>query len=166
MKIENALLTVNYKAGREGICPVDTIVIHVTEGDADSVRSWFNNSAAEVSAHYMVTVDGQIVQFVDEENTAWANGRVVSPTAQAVLDRDGSNPNDWTISIEHEGTGREELTDDQRTASHWLIRDIAARHGIPIDREHIIGHHEIRATKRCPGAISVDRLVQEIQGQV
>jgi N-acetylmuramoyl-L-alanine amidase len=167
MRIENALLEVNFSAGRRGVYPVDTITIHVTEGDESSVRSWFQNPAADVSAHYLVCVDGRIVQFVNEEDTARANGIVIAPTAQVVLDRQGSNPNDWTVSIEHEGTGTEELTDDQRAASYWLIRDIVGRHpAMAIDREHILGHHEIKATKRCPGAISVDRMVQEIQAQI
>lgn len=161
MNIERAFLTINYQAGRKGPYPVDTICIHVTQGSALSVRNWFRNPAAQVSSHYMVTMAGEIVQFVHEEDTAWANGRVVKPTAQLVLERPDANPNWWTISIEHEGDGTHELTDLQRASSLWLIRDIAKRHGIPLDRRHILGHHEIYQPKTCPGAISVDRLVQE-----
>ena len=78
-----------------------------------------------------------------------------------VIDRLPANPNGYSIGIEHEGDGTHELTDLQRAASIALIRDIAARHGIPIDRTHVVGHHEIFAPKTCPGAIDVDALVAE-----
>lgn len=157
------ILPINFAKGRKGAYPVDCIVIHVTEGDARSVRAWFHDPAASVSAHYMVQKNGDVVHFVHENDTAWANGRVVNPTAQLVLDRPGSNPNWWTISIEHEGDGKHELTGIQRAASLALMQDIKSRHPrITFDRKHILGHHEIYAPKTCPGAISVDRLVKEL----
>jgi N-acetyl-anhydromuramyl-L-alanine amidase AmpD len=138
-------------------------VIHVTEGDERSVRAWFHDPAANVSAHYMVTKAGEVVHFVHEYDTAWANGRVDHPTAKMVLERAPSNPNNWTISIEHEGNGKEELTTPQRAASLALIRDIQTRHHLILsDRRHIVGHHEIYSLKPCPGAISVDRIVNEL----
>jgi N-acetylmuramoyl-L-alanine amidase len=161
MKITPAFLTINYQSGRCGPYPISAIVVHVTEGDERSVRAWFRDPAAKVSSHYMVTKTGEIVQFVHEEDTAWANGRVDHPTAKLVMERPDANPNWWTISIEHEGDGKHELTDAQRISSLWLIRDIAKRRRIPITRRFILGHHEIFSLKSCPGAISVDRLVQE-----
>lgn len=161
MNIEKAFLTINYAAGRKGLYKPDCIVVHVTQGSAQSVRQWFRDPNAKVSSHYMVTMDGEIVQFVHEEDTAWANGRVDHPTSALVLQRPDANPNWWTISIEHEGDGLHELTIPQRQASVWLIRDIAKRRNIPLDRKHVVGHHEIYSKKTCPGAISVDRLVQE-----
>lgn len=163
MIVTEDILTINFQRGRKGRFPVDTIVIHVTEGDAESARSWFHNPASQVSAHYLVTKKAVIYHFVHESDTAWGNGRVVDPTAQSVIDRVGSNPNWWTISIEHEGDGTTELTIPQRQASLWLMKDIQTRHHrIVFDRHHILGHHEIYAPKSCPGAISVDRLVKEL----
>lgn len=164
MNIKPSLLPINHKIGRSGIHLIDMIVIHVTEGDAGSVRSWFRDPDANVSAHYMVRKDGVVEQFVREEDTAWHAGRVERPTAELVIEREGANPNSYAIGIEHEGDGRHELTDAQRVASVDLIRDICARRSIPIDRTHIVGHHEIFAPKTCPGAISVDRLVSEAAG--
>lgn len=163
LKVTEDILPINFSKGRKGRYPVDCIVIHVTEGDARSVRAWFHDPAAQVSAHYMVQKDGTIIHFVHEYDTAWGNGRVNGATAELVLARLASNPNDWTISIEHEGSGTEELTDLQRASTLWLIRDIQTRHHlITFDRTHILGHHEIFAPKTCPGAISVDRIVQEL----
>lgn len=165
MQVIQDFLTVNHAKGRRGAFPVDCIVIHVTEGNAASVRAWFHNSDAQVSSHYMVQKDGQVVQFVREADTAWANGRVNNPTSKLVKERKEANPNWWTISIEHEGSGHEELTPVQRSATLQLIRDIQSRnHRITTDRTHIVGHHEIFSLKTCPGAISVDRLVNELKG--
>lgn len=163
MQVTEDILPINFQKGRKGPFPVDCIVIHVTEGAARSVRAWFKDPAANVSAHYMVTKAGEVVHFVHEYDIAWANGRVDHPTAELVLERATINPNWWTISIEHEGDGAHELTDPQRAASLALMRDIQTRHhAITFDRRHILGHHEIYSLKTCPGAISVDRLVEEL----
>lgn len=37
-------------------------------------------------------------------------------------------------------------------ASAALIAQLARKWGIPVGREHIVGHHEIYALKTCPGA--------------
>jgi N-acetylmuramoyl-L-alanine amidase CwlA len=151
----------NFHKGRRWDGPVDQITIHVTEGSRESVIEWFDDPKAEVSAHYMVAKDGSIVQFVDEEDEAFHNGRVDHPTAPLVLQRPGKNPNGWSIGIEHEGDGTRDLTDLQRKASIELIRGICQRHSIPIDRTHIVGHHEVYSLKRCPGEIDVDLLVDQ-----
>lgn len=166
MKLVSDILPLNFQKGRKGAFPPDCIVIHVTEGNAGSVRSWFHDPAAQVSSHYMTQKDGTVVQFVRETDTAWANGRVDRPTSRLVLDRPGTNPNWWTISIENEGSGHEELTNPQRASLYELIRDIQKRHSrITTDRTHIIGHHEIYSLKTCPGAISVDRIVKDLGGE-
>lgn len=168
MRIVNAelpqsLAGINYALGR-GQCPypVDAIVIHCTEGDAASVRAWFRNPDAEVSAHYMVRKDGGIEQFVDEDDKAFHAGQPVRPTAALVLERAPWTPNSWAIGVEHESSGREELTDAQRAASYELIADIVRRRAIPVDRDHIIAHREVKASKTCPGAIDVDRIVYDV----
>lgn len=155
-------LAANYAGGRRSAYGIDLVVVHVTEGSADAVVSWFNNPAAQVSAHYMVRQDGVVVQFVDEADTAWHAGRVYQPTAPLVLERVPANPNGYSVGVEHEGDGTHELTEAQRAASVALIRGICVRHGIPMTRTHIVGHREIFAKKTCPGAIDVDRLVREI----
>lgn len=157
MNITKRLLTINHTPGRPR--PIDMIVIHVTEGSASSVRSWFNANAAQVSAHYMVCMDGTIDQFVSEDDQAWHAGRVDHPTAPLVIERPHINPNAYSIGIEHEGTGTQPLTAAQRAASVELIRDICTRRNIPIDRTHVVGHHEVYSLKTCPGAIDVNALV-------
>lgn len=160
LAITNRMLSINHTPARGGMA-IDMVTIHVTEGSAASVRSWFAAPAAQVSAHYMVCVDGAIDQFVREEDQAWHNGRVDHPTAPLVVARPNVNPNRFSVGIEHEGTGTAPLTAPQRAASVALIRDICTRRRIPFDRTHIVGHREVFSRKTCPGAIDVDALVRE-----
>lgn len=165
--IKRQLITerANFKPGRSWRNPIDCIVIHVTEGSAASVRSWFNDPAAQVSAHYMVQMDGAVIQFVDEYDTAYHAGQLVTPANALVRARfaeGGFTPNSYAIGIEHEGDGKHEMTDAQRAASYSLIRDIRTRHPVPLDRQHVIAHHEVKASKTCPGAIDVDRIVADV----
>lgn len=158
--------TPNFRKDRRGELGIDQIVIHVTEGNAESVLSWFGSAKSQVSAHYMVRKDGRVDQFVDESDEAYHAGRVDKPTAPLVLERPSINPNYYSIGIEHEGSGTEELTPEQRKSSIQLIRDICGRWNIPITRRHIVGHHEIFNPKPCPGAISVDLLVSQAAANV
>lgn len=158
--------TPNFRTGRRGEFGIDQIVIHVTEGTAESVLDWFGSAKSQVSAHYLVRKDGRIDQFVDESDEAYHAGRVDHPVAPLVLAREGINPNWYSVGIEHEGDGLTDLTPEQRKSSIALIRDIASRHSIPLNRTHIVGHHEIYSLKKCPGAIDVDLLVGQVAADV
>lgn len=150
----------NFHAGRDGYAVLG-VVIHVTEGSEESAVSWFRSATSGVSAHYLVAKDGTVRQFVAESDSANHCGVVDRPTAKLVLAHAATNPNRFLLGIEHEGMGDVDLTAAQRTASVALVRDVCRRHGIPIDRDHILRHHEIRFGKTCPGAIDVELLVAQ-----
>jgi N-acetyl-anhydromuramyl-L-alanine amidase AmpD len=98
-------------------------------------------------------------QFVDEADTAFHAGTVVRPTWRLLQPR--VNPNLYTIGIEHEGLPQDSWADDLYATSAALIREVAARWKIPLDRDHVIMHREIRASKTCPGKADMDRLLRE-----
>lgn len=121
----------HYTAGRGGKTP-KLIVIHTmetpqTEGRANQVALWFAGSnAPQASAHYMVD-DKEIIQTVNEADTAWAV--------------DEFDLNEESISIEHAGYAAQTpavWADAYSTAelalSASLSADIAKRHGIPVVR--------------------------------
>ncbi len=145
--------------GRSGRHP-SLIVVHTTDGTFEGTVDWFSRAESEVSAHYLVGLDGRVAQFVDEADGARHAGRVLEP---AVL-LPGPDPNLDSIGLEFEdgrdpeGAVRGEA---QYRAGARLIRESAARWGIPLDRGHVVGHREIYAPKRCPGNLDVDRLVRE-----
>jgi N-acetyl-anhydromuramyl-L-alanine amidase AmpD len=127
----------NYDVGRRA--PISAIVIHETDGPWTSAIHWFRNPRARVSSHYLVRAwGGGIIQFVAEADTAYH----------------ARNANPWTIGIEHEFYPRQGIwhTDAQYRSSAALVCAIARRYGIPIDRDHIVGHNELPdATHGDPG---------------
>jgi len=112
---------------------VNQVVIHTVQGSYSGAISWFQNSAAGGSAHYVVrSGDGEITQTVDEEDIAWHAGHW--------------DTNQNSIGIEHEGYVAEPdkwYTEALYSASARLTRDICDRYGIPVDRSHIIAHSEV-----------------------
>ncbi|RYE89807.1 MAG: N-acetylmuramoyl-L-alanine amidase [Myxococcales bacterium] len=110
--------------------PVRAIVLHTAEGTAASAVAWFRRPGSTVSAHYVVRAsDGVVVQLVDEDDVAFHDACF----------------NETTIGIEHEGFAGDPgrwYTPALYEASARLVRDIAARHGLPLDRAHVVGHDE------------------------
>lgn len=147
---------------------VEAVVLHIGEGTLGkqeptlgAINSHFKNESSQVSAHYGIGYNGEIDQYVKEENSAWHAGIVDRPTWKLLKPK--KNPNHYTIGIEHEGYFRDEWPETQKKASVDLIRDICLRWKIPIDREHIIGHYEIKASKpNCPAKDKriIDELVE------
>lgn len=140
--------TPNYSSGRNGRVPL-AIVDHITSGNFPGCLSWLCNTAAQSSAHYLVNQAGDIYQLVKDEDTAWHAGIVNHPNWSLY---DGTNPNRYTIGIEHEGFDGT-LTELQYQATLWLHKQIMARWGISADTDHIIGHYRIDSVNRpnCPG---------------
>ena len=151
MKIIQKLLTVNHRKGRIynntkyksiGICN------HISVGLRGSVTNWFNNPNSQSSYHYLVCKNGDIIQFVRDEDTAWSQGIVNKPTAKIYFDNGRINPNWYLISISHEVTSTEALTEEQYQSSLWLHNELINKYNIPITREFIIGHFELDSVNR------------------
>lgn len=139
----------NYSKGRQGKKPI-AIVNHITAGLMPGCLSWLRNPKAKVSAHYLVTKKGEIYQLVADDDTAYANGNVRKPNWSLY---DGTNPNGYTLSIEHEGLAGDSLSEEQYQATLWLHRLLVERYQIPVNSDHIIGHCRIDSVVKanCPG---------------
>jgi len=106
------------------------IVIHDTEGRFIGSVRVLQRARTNASAHFVVSRRGQIVQLVPVTDVAWHSGN--------------SRWNLHSIGIEHEGwAGRRAYTKAEYRASAQLVAYLANRWGIPVDREHIIGHAEV-----------------------
>ena len=120
----------NHTPSARKISSVDYIVIHVAQGSFWGAVNWLRNPSAHGSSHYVVSMGGDVVQLVSTSNTAWHAGH--------------RGYNRRSIGIEHEGwVERGGFTDEMYRASAQVTAWVAARAGVPIDREHIIGHHEV-----------------------
>lgn len=115
---------------RSGTRTIRRIVIHITDGNRsiNGPISWFRNPEARVSAHYIVGQDGEVVQMVRHDDVAWHAG----------------SANGDSIGIEHVASRRRDIfpTDDEYCASAALVRWLCRQYGLPLDRDHIVGHRE------------------------
>jgi len=109
--------------------------VHTVEGPVSSAISTFQNPDSGVSAHYIVGDEGRVVQCVRHEDVGYHAGYLAT--------------NRHSIGIEHGGySGRRATwTDAKMKASARLAAYCCKKHKIPIDRRHIIGHHEVPG---CP----------------
>lgn len=149
----------NYSKGRFGFRP-EAIVIHIAEGWLAGGYSWFNNPASQVSSHYMIGKNGEIWQFVSDEDTAWHAGGVSNASWSKL--KAGINPNLYTIGIENEGFTGEGFTEAMYHSNAYLIATLSRKFGIPINRNTVIGHYEINSSTRanCPGkGVDFNRLI-------
>lgn len=162
MKVEFRGNQYTNKSSRDGNKPI-AIVDHIVAGSGQSCDNWFRSPNNEVgSAHFCVWEDGRITQYVKLEDMAWANGlsrdAIGNAKSSLVRSRPNTNPNKYTVSIEHAGhTGK--LTPEQFEATVWLHKYIQAevkrlfKVEILFDRKHILGHFEIDPKRKpnCPG---------------
>jgi N-acetylmuramoyl-L-alanine amidase len=113
-------------------------------------RGWCTNPAAQVSAHYGVSLTGEVHQYVRLQDGAWANG-ILEP-GNTWPGPAGVNPNFVTCSIEKEdlGSGAQPVTDAQYAAVLGTCRLILARYpGITLLARHTTISPSSRAG--CPG---------------
>ncbi|MDX3094363.1 N-acetylmuramoyl-L-alanine amidase [Streptomyces sp. ME01-24h] len=112
---------------------ITSIVIHDTEGGYAGSLATFQDSTAYASAHYLIRAsDGLVTQMVPIKDTAWHAGN--------------KSVNMHSVGIEHEGYAIKAgswYSEPQYESSAQLVRYLAQRLGIPLDREHIFGHDEV-----------------------
>jgi len=150
-------------SSREGR-KIIAIVDHITAGAFPGCLDWLKNPASQASAHYIITKLGRIIQLVKEGDKAWHANPANKPNWTLY---DGTNPNLYTIGIEHEGQTGDAFTEAQYQSTLFLHKELTLKYGIPIDTDHIIGHYRIDSVNRpnCPGSgFPWDRLFDDLKG--
>lgn len=77
--------------------PINGLVLHIEEGSEGGTDAWFHNPASKVSAHFGNPKTGQLDQWVDTNDKAWAVA---------------AGNRHW-ISVENEGHTGDSLTPSQ-----------------------------------------------------
>ena len=139
----------NFELNRRGNKP-EAFVLHVTEGNFLGALEWCKNPASQVSYHFIINKQGMITQLVETKDTAWHAGKMVTPTPYGELY--GPNPNFKTIGIAYAGFAKDGPNLLQIVGIVELLKSLSVIHSIPLDRQHLIAHHDIRTDKICPGA--------------
>ncbi|HEY9090576.1 N-acetylmuramoyl-L-alanine amidase [Parasphingorhabdus sp.] len=137
--------------------PVSILVMHYTGmQDAASAINWLANPESKVSAHYVVTEDGQVVNMVREEDRAWHAGRGYWRGIEDI--------NSASIGVEIVNPGHEwgyvPFPEEQMDAVTRLAHDIVKRHHIV--PANVIGHSDLAPSrKQDPGELfDWDRLAK------
>ncbi|MFD4553697.1 N-acetylmuramoyl-L-alanine amidase [Streptomyces sp. NPDC058469] len=121
-------------AGRPGDgVQIKYIVLHDTESSYDAAIKTFQTAGSGDSAHYVMRAsDAAVTQMTHTKDIAFHAG------------------NYWfnmhSIGIEHEGYAAHGATwysQAQYRATADLVKYLAAKYDIPLDREHIIGHDNV-----------------------
>ena len=142
----------NYVRDYRGKDEINYIVIHTVQGSLTSAINTFasSNLSYPRSAHYTVGLTGEVVKSVPARWEAWHAG--TSPLASGGK-HESRVLNENSIGIEHEGyvDGERFPTKEQYLTSAGLTRYLCELYDIPMDRDHIVGHDEIKSTKGDPG---------------
>ncbi|MFF8384701.1 N-acetylmuramoyl-L-alanine amidase [Streptomyces kanasensis] len=122
------------RADRPDDFGIDRVVVHVVQGSFATALRVFKNPGHGAAAHYVVGKDGRVAQMIRELDVAFHAGN--------------RDMNERSIGIEHEGfvDRPQDFTEAMYASSARLTAGICARYGIPVDREHIIGHVEVEGT--------------------
>lgn len=132
------------------------IVIHTCEGSYSSCWSWLTNTAAQASAHYVVSEDGsEISQLVRESDRAWHVAATYDCSLNGSVNcgQNGVSVNHFAVGIEHGGfASQTTFPASQIDASAKLSCDISRDQGVVRDSYHIVGHGKLQPSDRTdPG---------------
>lgn len=143
----------NYLPRTRSPSRINYIVIHTVQGSLASAVNTFSSPELSYprSAHFTVGKDGEVIKSVPAEEIAWHAGTHPLGSGEKyesrVLNRN-------SIGIEHGGYVNDPdfPTEKQYVTSAALTRYLCELYQIPIDREHIVGHEEIKSAKGDPGS--------------
>jgi len=137
---------------KDGQESVHGLVVHIMEGTLSGSRAWFNNPDSQASSHFGTSRTGELEQWVDTKDRAWA---------QAAGNRT------W-LSIENEGKVPQALTDEQVEKNAQVFAWTVRVYGVPYRVAHSpdeqgLGFHrmggEAWGGHPCPG----DAIIAQLQ---
>lgn len=164
------------------------LVFHTPEEMPDEYEStpvWFQNPAAGASTHAYADNDGDLFVILDDIQCAWACGTYSDYTdgngfhasnrhwknnykGWAPWNPEHISNNCLTLSIEIEGFADSlDMPEAQyQTVLNWAHEKIV-RWGIPLDRDHLIGHGDLATDRRDPGGFFPwDRLMADLDARI
>ncbi|AIR96616.1 N-acetylmuramoyl-L-alanine amidase [Streptomyces glaucescens] len=111
---------------------VDYIVVHDTEGRWEGVLKMVQDPTY-VSWHYSLrSTDGHVAQHVRTKDVAWHAGNWFVNAKSIGLEHEGflTSPDAWYTEAMYRSSAR-------------LVRYLAGKYGVPLDRQHILGHDNV-----------------------
>ncbi|WP_030324667.1 N-acetylmuramoyl-L-alanine amidase [Streptomyces sp. NRRL B-3229] len=118
------------------------IVIHDTEGAWEGVLNLVQDPTYVSWNYSLRSTDGHIAQHVKAKDVAWHAGNWYINAKSIGLEHEGflANPDAWYTEAMYRSSAR-------------LVKYLSAKYGIPLDRQHILGHDTVPGptTATIPG---------------
>ncbi|MFF7776658.1 N-acetylmuramoyl-L-alanine amidase [Streptomyces tanashiensis] len=123
------------KANRPVSQSIDYIVIHDTEADWNTTLKLVQDPTYVSWQYSLRSSDGHIAQHVPLKDVAWHAGNWFVNAKSVGLEHEGflTSPDSW-------------YTEAMYRTSARLVRYLAGRYDIPLDRQHILGHDNVPGT--------------------
>lgn len=122
---------------------ISALVLHCSAHDTKDMIAVLEKE--ELSAHYVVGLNGDVTQLVPEEKRAWHAG------ISSWREFNNLNHNSIGIEISSMSMGQEPYSERQINSLIELCQGIIARHHIPV--RNVVGHSDIAPTRKPdPGA--------------
>lgn len=122
-------------ADRPASQSVKYIVIHDTEGSWDTTIKLVQDPTYVSWQYTLRSSDGHVAQHVPLKDVAWHAGNWYVNAKSVGLEHEGFlvSPDAWYTEAMYRSSAR-------------LVRYLASRYGIPLDRQHILGHDTVPGT--------------------
>ncbi|MFF3687988.1 N-acetylmuramoyl-L-alanine amidase [Streptomyces sp. NPDC002187] len=123
------------KANRPDSQSVDYIVIHDTEASWETTLKLVQDPTYVSWQYSLRSSDGHVAQHVPLKDVAWHAGNWFVNAKSVGLEHEGFlvSPDAWYTEAMYRSSAR-------------LVRYLANRYGIPMDRQHILGHDNVPGT--------------------
>ncbi|MFF7178410.1 N-acetylmuramoyl-L-alanine amidase [Streptomyces sp. NPDC008121] len=123
------------KAQRPASQSIDYIVVHDTEATWDVTLKLVQDPTYVSWQYSLRSSDGHIAQHLPLKDVGWHAGNWFVNAKSVGLEHEGflAAPDSW-------------YTEAMYRASARLVRHLARRYGIPLDRQHILGHDNVPGT--------------------
>ncbi|WP_416069823.1 N-acetylmuramoyl-L-alanine amidase [Streptomyces sp. AK02-01A] len=123
------------KADRPVSQAIDYIVIHDTEASWAGTITMIQDPAYVSWNYTLRSSDGHVAQHVAAKDVAWHAGNWYVNSKSVGLEHEGflAAPDAW-------------FTEAMYRSSARLVKYLARKHGVPLDRQHILGHDTVPGT--------------------
>ncbi|MFF8644144.1 N-acetylmuramoyl-L-alanine amidase [Streptomyces sp. NPDC015345] len=123
------------KADRPKSQSIDSIIVHDTEGRWEGVLKMVQDPTYVSWQYSLRSTDGHIAQHVKAKDVAWHAGNWYVNAKSIGLEHEGflTAPDTW-------------YTEAMYRTSARLVKYLAKKYDIPLDRQHILGHDNVQGT--------------------
>ncbi|MFE6711037.1 N-acetylmuramoyl-L-alanine amidase [Streptomyces sp. NPDC057695] len=123
------------KANRPASQSIDYIVVHDTEATWDVTLRLVQDPAYVSWQYSLRSSDGHVAQHLALKDVGWHAGNWFVNAKSVGLEHEGflTTPDSWYTEAMYRSSAR-------------LVRHLAARYRIPLDRQHVLGHDNVPGT--------------------